>query len=235
MHIDTSFDVRTDSGGKDPDKCSPTLRRYHKELWSKPLPIGSMFSLDDQSPRTYLRHTSDSEDFQLASDTVVPTFRAWKSMQEVIRDTPTGVLDAFQRANHTIGGFMIFPGNRVGRGMTINGARGFSKLICDRFDLTLECIRLHYNGEDNPLARTLHAYSRFFDLFRDFAGYAEFFLLQDLVDNNGGVRFLMPFDGFYPRPVPRTVDDYLEYARRSMEWIEARNRRIESWSANPGN
>jgi hypothetical protein len=36
--IDTSFDFRIDSAGRDPDKYSPTLRRYHRLLWSKPLP-----------------------------------------------------------------------------------------------------------------------------------------------------------------------------------------------------
>ena len=40
MLIDTSFDVRTDSRGKDPDTWSPTLCRYHQLLWSKPLPSG---------------------------------------------------------------------------------------------------------------------------------------------------------------------------------------------------
>lgn len=45
--IDTSFDFRIDSAGKDPDKCSPTLRRYHRMLWSKPLPGGEVFALED--------------------------------------------------------------------------------------------------------------------------------------------------------------------------------------------
>ncbi len=36
--IDTSFDFRTDAGGKDADTYSPTLSRYHTLLWSKPLP-----------------------------------------------------------------------------------------------------------------------------------------------------------------------------------------------------
>ena len=43
--IDTSFDFRTDAGGKDPDTHSATLRRYHKLLCSKPLPNGAMFDL----------------------------------------------------------------------------------------------------------------------------------------------------------------------------------------------
>ena len=41
MLIDTSFDFRTDASGKDPDAYSPTLRQYHRLLWSKPLPSGA--------------------------------------------------------------------------------------------------------------------------------------------------------------------------------------------------
>jgi len=49
--IDTSYDFRTDAGGKDPDLFSATLRRYHRKLWSKPLPSGAMFDLVDTTPR----------------------------------------------------------------------------------------------------------------------------------------------------------------------------------------
>lgn len=35
FEIDTTFDFRDDTPeGKDPDQYSPTLRRYHKLLWS---------------------------------------------------------------------------------------------------------------------------------------------------------------------------------------------------------
>ena len=35
--FDPTFDFRTEAGGEDPDSTSPTLRAYHKLLWSKPL------------------------------------------------------------------------------------------------------------------------------------------------------------------------------------------------------
>lgn len=76
---------------------------------------------------------------------------------------------------------MVFPANRVGRKMTINGARGFHPRIKDRFDLTLECIRLHYLGESSPLGDTLTRYADFFGLFGDFTNYVDFFYLHDLV------------------------------------------------------
>ena len=85
------------------------------------------------------------------------------------------------RIGYTIGGMMLFPGNRVGGKMTINGARGFHPRIKDRFDLTVECIRRHYRDEPSPLSDTLARYADFFGLFGDFQGYVEYFLLQDLV------------------------------------------------------
>ena len=57
MIIDTTFDFNTDANGGDPDSTSPTLRSYHKYLWSKPLPNGEMFELSIKSG-TYLFHHS---------------------------------------------------------------------------------------------------------------------------------------------------------------------------------
>jgi hypothetical protein len=70
--IDTSFDVRTDAGGRDPDSHSATLRRYHQVLWSKPLPSGAKFTLD-----TKLHHKSDLGEFWLSSDAIVHTYLRW--------------------------------------------------------------------------------------------------------------------------------------------------------------
>ena len=113
--------------------------------------------------------------------------------------------------------------------MDAHQARGCLRKISDRFDLTLECIRRHYLGLDDPsrLGKTLNRYRAFFALFESFRGYVDFFLLQDLVtDDYSAVTFCMPFDDFNTRSVPRNDDDYKEYRRLSIEFIEARNRRI---------
>jgi hypothetical protein len=47
------------------------------------------------------------------------------------------------RLTYTMGGMMLFPSNVVEGKMTINGARGCHPRLKDRFDLTVECIRLH--------------------------------------------------------------------------------------------
>jgi hypothetical protein len=48
MLIDTSFDFRVDARGKDPDSHSPTLRKYHKRLWSRTLPGGVLPDTQDE-------------------------------------------------------------------------------------------------------------------------------------------------------------------------------------------
>lgn len=225
--IDTTFDFRTDAGGKDPDTHSYTLRRYHKLLWSKPLPSGRLFLLDDSTPGVYLHHRSDLGEFFLSSDSVMQTFTRWSSLRSIIEQFPEADNEVFRTIGYTIGGMMVFPGNKIDGKLTINGARGFTRKIADRMDLTLECIRHLYRGEISPLGDTLRRYSDFFAQFGDFRGYADFFLLQDLVtDDYTEIKFFMPFDDFQTSSVPREIDTYKEYRRLSIEFIEARNLRI---------
>jgi hypothetical protein len=228
MRIDTSFDFRADAAGRDPDAYSPTLRRYHRRLWSKPLPCGRPFHLNDNVPGAYLHHRSELGEFFLSSDSVIPTFTRWVSLRHIVGLFPEEENEAFRSIGYTIGGMMVFPGNRIDGKQTINGARGFNRKIADRFDLTLECIRRHYLGEDSPLAETLSRYRAFFALFRDFSGYVDFFVLQDLVTRDcASVNFFMPFDDFKTPSAPKDVDAYASYRARSIAFVKARNRRID--------
>jgi hypothetical protein len=179
MLIDTSFDFRTDASGRDPDTFSSTLRLYHKLLWSKALPSGRLFNLDDTVRGVYLHHSSELGEFFLCSDSVIPTFTRWVALRRITGLFTEEENEAFRTIGYTIGGMMVFPGNRIDGKQTINGARGFNRKIADRFDLTLECIRRHYLGQRSPLGETLARYRDFFALFEDFRGYVEFFLLQD--------------------------------------------------------
>ena len=145
-----------------------------------------------------------------------------------MEQVPPLELDNFQSIGYTIGGILVFPGNQVDGKVTINGARGFTRAIADRFDLTLECIRRHYLNLESPLASTLARYPEFFALFGDFQGYVRHFLLDDLITNDFAVRFFMPFDNFRSPPVPRELAAYREYQRLSIEFICARNQRISS-------
>lgn len=187
MTSDTHFDFRSDSGGKDPDAHSPTLRRYHQLLWSKPLPGGAMFELT-VTPDRFLHHQSDLGEFWLTSDTA--TFTDRLKMAKIVGQLTSAENEAFDDLAYTIGGMAVWPANRVDGKMTINGARGFHPRIIDRMDLTLECVRRHYRREESPLAAVLARYSDFFALFEDFEGYVEHFLFHDLVEGDAlAVRF----------------------------------------------
>jgi hypothetical protein len=224
--IDTAFDFRSDSPRGDPDKHSPTLHRYHQTLWSKPLPSGAPFDLEDGRPGNYLIHRSDLGTFTLSSDASIATLR--KRARAVVEQLGTDALEEFQAIGYTMGGMMLFPSNRVDGKMTLNGARGWHPRIADRLDLTLECIRRNYLEEWSPLSTTLTRYQNFFALFGDFPGYVGHFLLQDLVTDDGeSIQFFMRFDDFKKPHVPRDVETYREYRRRSIEFVRARNRRIE--------
>jgi hypothetical protein len=175
-----------------------------------------------------LHHRSELGEFWLTSDAVIPFWTRWKRMEHITGRIPAAEQETFNRLGYTIGGMMVFPGNKVGGAMTINGARGCNSRIDDRFDLTAECIRRYYLDEPSPLSDTLARYPDFFGLFGDFAGYVDFFHLQDLVDEvTSRVRFFTPFDDFTGSARPPTLDAYLSYRRHAAEFLESRNRRID--------
>ena len=230
LAIDTTFDFQTDARGRDPDTFSPTLRHYHKLLWSKRLPGGTYFGLDDMTPGAYLHHRSSLGEYLLGSDSMIPTYTRWKRLMPLTTQFAASENEAFRILSYTIGGMILFPGNRVDGLATINGARGCHPRIADRMDLTLECIRRYYSGDASPLYTTLNRYRAFFGLFEDFLGYVRYFLLDDLVyETCSRVKFFLPFDGFSGSPLPRTVDEYKSYRSASMAFIELRNARIERY------
>lgn len=228
MKIDITFDFRSDTPpGKDPDALSPTLRGYHKLLWSKSLPSGAFLKLDDTKRNAYLYHLSQVGEFFLSSDSMIPSFRKEQCLSHVFDQISPEEREMFQRIGYTIGGMIVFPGNKVDGKMTINGARGCHPRIKDRFDLTMECIRRHYSDEHSPLSDALARYANFFELFGDFKGYAEFFLLQDLVtDDYSAVKFFTPFEDFTKSPLPGSVESYRAYQQLTVKFINSRNRRI---------
>ena len=212
--------------GKDPDSYSPTLRSYHKILWSKKLPIGMMFDLDIET-RQLLHHKSDLGELFLSSDAVGHTYKNIQSMSHIINKIPSEEIDSFYSLCSTIGAYIIYPSKRVNNQMTINGARGTNVKIKDRFDLTLECIRLYYLNEESPLSDTLERYASFFKLFDNFQGYIDFFLLQDLVtDDYLSIKYLIPFESFENSPLPKDVDEYILYKKNMTNFVNARNQRI---------
>lgn len=224
--------------GGDPDRDCPRLYAWHRAIWGRTTPDRAALSLEVVYDRGYemALTTADGKHFRLASDGIIPTWSSagWaKSFDthvaaEIAKDT-----DDFYRVASTIGGYVLFPRNRPGQaGHTINQARGVHRQIADRFDLTLESIRLHYTDPtaDNPLAERLAYYADFFALFDDFSGYVRHFMLEDLVtDDQEAVVSLMtgePLSGFSTPAVAGSPEQYAVYRQRSIAFVNARNARM---------
>lgn len=229
MLIDVTFDFRTESGTKDSDSHSPTLRFYHQILWSKQLPSGAMLQLREDTKK-YLLAKTPSGEMRLTSDSITNSLSGHKALQHFISQVPVSLIADVKSHGSTIGSRLVFPGDQIDGGKTINVLRGLNAKIRDRFDLTLECIRRHYVGEQSPLSSVLGRYRDFFALFMNFDGYVEFFLLQDLLTGDK-VKFLTDID--WPSsggPYPLSVKEYELYAHRTIEFVVKRNERIKNWA-----
>ena len=228
MNIDINFNFYSDTPkGKDPDSYSSTLRSYHRILWSRELPNGSLFKLDETIPMR-LHHKSELGEFVLSSDSIAHTYSNIKSTTDIVKKIDAEELEKFVSLCSTIGGYIIFPSERINNQMTINGARGVNKKIRDRFDLTLECIRKYYKNEDSPLNETFERYKQFFNLFESFKGYVDFFLLQDLVTSDYlSIKYFVPFESFEDYPLPNDIEEYKQYKYNLSNFVSSRSQRMK--------
>ena len=192
------------------------------------MPNGNLLELRDNKNDAYLYHKSELGEFFLGSDAITHSYKNHKRKKWLTEQIPTEVNELFDTGS-TIGAYIIFPNNRIDGKHTINQSRGINSLIDDRFDLTLECIRLFYSGDKSPLYDTVMRYNNFFDLFDDFMEYVHFFLLDDLIDENYKIKFYLPFDGFRSHPTFSDVNQYLLYKKRVINFIKSRNMRIENY------
>ncbi|WP_458113844.1 hypothetical protein M1D88_07095 [Arthrobacter sp. R1-13] len=250
--FDTSFNYKTDTPGRtrrDPDRYSQLLRWDHQLLWSKELPSGVPFAPKVTTRRSeYLIYTDANEKRHCyGSDAITSSYTGRstpaslvKAMDELSDDQKSAYLDP----PYTIGSAMIWP-VRTGQ-TTMNQARGFGpsgRLIADRMDLTLACIRRHYTGgsENAPAGAfkdayrdffaVINAYKDFFKLFgqgeQGFTAFVDFFHLQDLVTPDyNEIRFFVPFEGFESSGIPA---DYITYRNATLEFIVGRRRRMAEW------
>ena len=225
-----------DGSCPDPDSNSKLLRSYHKNLWSRELPNGELLDL------AYCPKMTDYLEWKghrFGSDSLTNSFR-YSRMQYIIDqyrlefDDYRSFMESYIRKGYTIGGMIIFPKPHKGEAgrhrQTMNQTRGCNKVIKDRWDRTLECIRLHYLGKPNPLENVLHDDSWFFDKFIDFQGYVDFFFLQDCVtpDYSEVISWLgdMSFD---TPALPKDVDEYRIWINANIDFVDRRNRRIASF------
>lgn len=224
--IDIHFDVQTDSKGPDPDSGSPTLKAYHQLLWSKPLPNGQEMKLRIE------KNCLKWGDMWFGCDSITASFLHWRfPLKEYVEQNILNFAEFkkdYWHKTYTIGGSIIFPMHR----WSMNQARGCSVKICDRWDLTLECIRRFYNGEPTPLDKVMERDKAFYDLFVDFKGYVDFFFLQDCVDENYNVKFWMDTPLFVSMPMPKNLDEYYKWIDSQLEFVAKRGKRIEKYIKN---
>ena len=240
--IDVDFDFTSDTPGYwddfwtrrnslglgklDPDTFSPTLREYHKILWSRELPNGEHMVLVDD-PSGYLQWNG----MRFSSDSIAVSFR-YKRCRKLLESVESNVdnyremIENFEHKAYTIGGSIIFPRHRN----SINQIKGTNRYIADRWDLTLECIRRYYSGEQSPISWCLEQDKTFFDLFVDFRGYVEFFFLQDCVSKDySEVNLWLDTDLFEKDPFPRNNKEYVSWISKNLDFVNKRNRRIFSF------
>ncbi|MBO7418934.1 MAG: hypothetical protein J6U14_08385 [Bacteroidaceae bacterium] len=224
VEIDITFDVRADSKGKDPDYASKTLRSYHQLLWSKQLPNGQFMKLE-VAKNGYLRW----RDFYFGSDSIIVSFmnaryKLRNKVEHDILEYPQ-YRENYLRKSYTIAGSVIFPQVK----WSMNQARGCSPKICDRWDLTLECIRRFYNGESSPLDTAFQRSKEFFELFVDFKGYVDFFFFQDCVDENLNVKLWLDTPLFVSNPMPPSVESYISWINKELDFVDKRGKRIKDY------
>jgi hypothetical protein len=210
---------------KDPDQRDPLLRCYHRRLWSKPLPDGRMFLLDEK-----LCHDSELGSFSFSSDSFLHTYSLlpYKEIRGVVSQIPPEEIARFYALASTIGGIIIYPSNKVGGKKTINTEKW--SVLRDRMDLMMECVKMHYDGEKSLMSECFERYRSFFDLFGDFKGYVDFFLMQDMVTSEYEIKPLCA-SGFSSRSlIPENVSEYVKYKNNSIAFLNARNKRIKEWA-----
>lgn len=215
------------SAGGDPDTLSKSLQEYHRLLYSRTLPNGQFMKLVAGNSYNYLTWNG----FRFGSDSIAASFRykKYRYMIEQVKNSVSGYysfMENYIHNSYTIGGEIIFPKRKGG----INQTRGCNPYICDRWDLTLECIRKYYNKEDSPLYNVLLADNKFFDLFIDFKGYVDYFFLQDCVSEDyQSVRFWLEWELSKKYPFPQTVNEYIYWIEKQLEFVKLRNLRIENY------
>lgn len=214
----------------DPDAESKQLQQCHKAVWgNRELPCGKIMNLKDGEKCSLVW---EEENFVFSSDWFINTYIHWKSCAHIMKELKDSVANYEDYKNYqkyyigktyTIGGSIIFP-QRIGG---INTSRAKNN-INDRADLTLECIRRYYEGnENNPLKEVLEQDSRFFNLFNDFKGYVDFFFLNDLVaPDYKSVNIIFGNSDFKDVGYPKTTDEWIKWQRDTIDFIDNRNSRI---------
>ncbi len=243
--IDVSFDFTSDAPGYwdgfwdtkygrgkcDPDRDSPKELEFSKVVWSRTVPSGRFLDLQISGKRyAWGGH-------RLSNDSITASFRhsggkpVIDAVMKEMGDEFRPYMEDYIRNSWTIGGVVVFPIPEKVPGcpriQSMNQARGIHPLIKDRWDLTLECIRLHYEGKESFLSKSIEPCRWFFDLFIDFKGYVDFFLLQDSVENDYEAVRIWRGDKLGDDPLPSDVAEYKDWIENQKTFVRKRAQRIQ--------
>jgi hypothetical protein len=94
MKIDTSFDFRSDSNGKDPDAHSPTLRNYHRLLWSKELPNGEQLEIEEIDSKLVYRFNMQT--IRFGSDSISNSYIGTKKIAHLTNEVSLSEFEKFR-------------------------------------------------------------------------------------------------------------------------------------------
>jgi hypothetical protein len=239
--IDVNFNFTTDcsywdgynngDSDTDPDIMSPTLRLYQQILYSRKTPCGKTIILKQGKNVNY--DYLVYQDNRLASDNIINMFERYNLpwSREAQIDNYNDKIKQYKLASYIIGAEILFPKHKD----SINQWRGKNKQIQDRFDLTLECIKRFYDGEQNPLNETLNKDKWFFDLFVNFKGYIDFFFLNDLVSlSYKQIKFFLGNynDVFIRPPFPQNKHEWQKLYDNQMNFLQQRTNRIKQFVTN---
>lgn len=223
--------------GEYPDAKSKTLAEAHAFLWS-----GKTGNMQNPSIKIDLIILEDKDGFYLkdknsciafSSDTLVNGYRWVRTKKNVIDpliekyglNEYRKMQERFIRIAYTMGGMIIFP-----RKASINCARG--RVVSDRVDLTIECIRRYFFKEKSLLSDVLEKNNDFFSLFGSgvdgFKAYIDFFFLNDIVSKDyTAVDVFIGKNDFSNSPAfPQSMEEWLVWKEKSSAFIKARNNRI---------
>jgi len=231
MKIDIQFEINTNViQHKDPDSYSKILYDYHYILWhNKEIKTDVYFKLlkQDKTPYKFMYYINDTV-YTLSSDAMIHTYLKWKSLNHLNLSYTSELIKEFRHLSLTIGGYIIFPSNKINNKPTINASRGMNPYIKDRFDLTLECIRRWYLNQESPLFEVINRYKDFFNAFETFKNYVRFFYLEPLINKDETIQFWLPINDFDSKEViPKDLDMYKMYMENVKKFIRERNRLIE--------
>ena len=221
----------------DPDIHSQTLRTYQQKLYSNRKCNGKQLlkHLVEGKNKHYDYLICTDTGTRFGSDSIINMYAyQLPEVEKEIYEYKTKIRDYIEKG-YTIGGEIIFPKHR----MSMNQCRGINHKIRDRFDLTLECIRLFYEGKDNPLSKVLNTDKAFFNLFVDengengFKNYVDFFFLNDLILPNGKINFFLDtktdiFSCNDPRP--QNKQEWQQLYDNQMIFLENRNKKINDFA-----